>query len=100
MKKQKLGAHGPDISVVGYGAWEAGGMAWGPNPPDQQTIDAIRIGLDAGINWIDTAEVYGGGHSETIVARALEDRADVLVFTKVAPRPAGTGFDREAVRSA
>ena len=100
MKMRALGSAGPEISVVGYGAWEAGGMAWGPNPPDDQTIEAMRAGIDTGINWIDTAEVYGGGRSESLVARALEGRDDVLVFTKVAPRRAGTGFDRDGIRKA
>ena len=98
METRKLGSSGPDISVVGYGAWEAGGMAWGPNPPDQETIDAMRAAFDAGINWVDTAEVYGGGRSEELVAQAVAGR-DVLVFTKVAPQPAGSGFHAGGVRA-
>ena len=43
--------------------WEAGGTAWGPNDSDEAVIDAMRAALDAGINWIDTAEVYGDGVS-------------------------------------
>ena len=74
---------------------------WGPNPPDDQVIGAIRAGLDAGITWIDTAEVYGDGTSEELVGRAVGDRRDqVVVATKVAPRPDGTGFRREEVRAA
>ena len=99
MKLQRLGSSGPEISVIGFGAWEAGGMAWGPNPPDEQTIDAIRTALDEGVTWIDTAEVYGGGRSEQLVRAALEGR-DALVFTKVAPEPAGSGFDAAGVRTA
>ena len=99
MKLQRLGSSGPEISVIGFGAWEAGGMAWGPNPPDEQTIDAIRTALDEGVTWIDTAEVYGGGRSEQLVRAALEGR-DALVFTKVAPKPAGSGFDAAGVRTA
>ena len=100
MRTRTLGAKGPEISVVGFGAWEAGGKAWGPNPPDDQVIEAMRTAVDTGVNWIDTAEVYGRGRSEELVAKAIEGRDDVLVFTKVAPRPAGTGFDSKAVRSA
>jgi aryl-alcohol dehydrogenase-like predicted oxidoreductase len=96
---RRLGSQGPDISVIGFGAWEAGGMAWGPNPPDDQTIEAIHTGLDAGMTWIDTAEVYGGGRSEELVGRALRGRDDVLVFTKLAPKPAGSGFDARGVRA-
>ena len=100
MKKRKLGSGGPEISVIGFGAWEAGGMAWGPNPPDEQTLEAMRVAFDNGMTWVDTAEVYGGGRSEELVGQALERRDDILVFTKVAPRGAGTGFDRAGVRKA
>lgn len=100
MRTRKLGSNGPEISVVGYGAWEAGGMAWGPNPPDQETLAAMGAAFDAGITWVDTAEVYGGGRSEELVAKAVAGRDDVLVFTKVAPRPAGSGFDAQGVRAA
>jgi aryl-alcohol dehydrogenase-like predicted oxidoreductase len=101
MRTQKLGSQGPEISVVGFGAWEAGGDMWGPNPSDEQVIQAIRAGLDASITWIDTAEVYGDGTSEELVARAVGGRRDdVVLATKVAPRPDGTGFRREEVRTA
>jgi methylglyoxal reductase len=96
---QRLGSQGPDISVIGFGAWEAGGMAWGPNPPDDQTIRAMHTGLDAGMTWIDTAEVYGGGRSEELVGQALRGRDDVLVFTKLAPKPSGSGYDAPGVRA-
>ena len=62
MRRRKLGARGPEISVIGYGAWEAGGAAWGPNESEEVVVDAIRTGIDAGIDWIDTAEVYGERH--------------------------------------
>lgn len=87
------------ISAVGFGTWEAGGGVWGENASDEQVIRAIRAGLDAGITWIDTAEVYGGGRSEELVGRAVEGR-DAFVATKVAPRPSGTGFRPEEVRRA
>ena len=98
MKKQKLGAQGPEISVVGFGAWEAGGGIWG-EVPDDQTIEAMRAAVNAGITWIDTAEVYGSGRSEELVGKALKD-LDALVFTKVAPQGAGTGFRPEQVKEA
>jgi aryl-alcohol dehydrogenase-like predicted oxidoreductase len=101
MRRRRLGAHGPEISVIGYGAWEAGGTAWGPNESEQVVIDAIRAGLDAGIDWVDTAEVYGDGVSELLVGRAISGRRDeVVVATKVAPRPEGTGFAPAQVREA
>lgn len=100
MLTRGLGSNGPEISVVGFGAWEAGGMAWGPNPPDEQTIGAMHTAFDSGIDWIDTAEVYGGGRSEELVGRALKDHDDVMVFTKVAPQSAGTGFRPDEIKTA
>ncbi|HEY7280008.1 MAG TPA: aldo/keto reductase [Actinomycetota bacterium] len=101
MRTSKLGANGPEISVVGFGSWEAGGQAWGKNESDEAVIDAIRAGLDAGIGWIDTAEVYGDGVSERLVGRAIEGRRDgVVIATKVAPEPEGTGFRPQQVRTA
>ncbi|MGH9268936.1 MAG: aldo/keto reductase, partial [Acidimicrobiales bacterium] len=84
MKRRRLGSAGPEISVVGYGAWEAGGMAWGPNPPDDQTRAAMAAAFDAGVNWVDTAEVYGGGGtSERFLGEILEGRRDrVAIATK------------------
>ena len=99
MKMRTLGSQGPEISVVGFGAWEAGGKGWGPNPPDEQTIKAMQTAIDSGSNWIDTAEVYGNGRSEELVGQAVEGRDDVLIFTKVGPKPAGSGFDKAGVRA-
>jgi aryl-alcohol dehydrogenase-like predicted oxidoreductase len=57
MRTRRLGSRGPEISVIGFGAWEAGGDAWGPNESEAMVVEAIQTGLDAGIDWIDTAEV-------------------------------------------
>jgi methylglyoxal reductase len=101
MQSRRLGSSGPEISVIGFGAWEAGGDAWGPNVSEERVIEAIRGGVDAGINWVDTAEVYGDGMSERLVGRALSGRGNqVIVATKVAPRPDGTGFRPEEVHRA
>jgi aryl-alcohol dehydrogenase-like predicted oxidoreductase len=101
MRTQRLGSRGPEMTVIGFGAWEAGGDAWGPNPSDDRVVAAIRSAIDAGIGWIDTAEVYGGGVSERLVGRAVQGRRDdVLLATKVAPRPEGTGFRPEQIRTA
>jgi aryl-alcohol dehydrogenase-like predicted oxidoreductase len=101
MRTRRLGARGPQTSVVGFGAWEAGGDAWGPNASEAVVVEAIRAGIDAGMNWIDTAEVYGNGVSESLVGRAVQGRRDhVLVFTKVAPAPDGTGFEPAEVHKA
>lgn len=100
MKTQKLGSQGPEISVVGFGAWEAGGGVWGDHVPDEQTIDAMRTAIDSGITWIDTAEIYGGGRSEELVGQALQGREETLVFTKVAPSGSGTGFKADQIKEA
>ena len=100
MQTKKLGVSGPELSVIGYGAWEAGGDAWGPNDSEETVIGAMRSAIDAGINWIDTAEVYGDGVSEGIVGGAVGPRDDVLIATKVAPQPEGSGFRPEEIRSA
>jgi aryl-alcohol dehydrogenase-like predicted oxidoreductase len=101
MRKGKLGARGPEISVIGFGAWEAGGTAWGPNESEDVVIGAIRVGIESGTDWIDTAEVYGDGVSELLVGRAISGRRDeVVVATKVAPQPEGTGFAPAQVRAA
>ena len=100
MRMRTLGTQGPELSVVGFGAWEAGaGSEWGEAPPRETVLEAIRTVFDTGINWIDTAEVYGGGHSEEMVALAVTGRRDeVLIATKLAPSPEGTGFGPEEVR--
>jgi aryl-alcohol dehydrogenase-like predicted oxidoreductase len=101
MRMRRLGAHGPELSVIGLGAWEAGGDAWGANPADEEVVRAFHAGFDAGITWVDTAEVYGKGVSERLVGAALVGRRDDLVVaTKVGPSPEGTGFRPEQVRAA
>jgi len=86
MEKRRLGNSDLDITRVGVGAWAMGGggwaFAWGPQD-DEQSIAAIHAALDRGVNWIDTAAVYGLGHSEEVVAKALEGRRErPYVFTK------------------
>lgn len=102
MKTRKLGSNGPRLSVVGYGAWEAGGGGeWGEAPSQERILAAIRAAFDAGINWIDTAEVYGAGRSEELVALAVTGRRDeILIATKVGPAPDGSGFRPQEVRRA
>jgi aryl-alcohol dehydrogenase-like predicted oxidoreductase len=78
----------PTLSRVGLGAWAFGGVGWGPQD-DADSLATIRHAVAAGVGWIDTAAVYGGGHAESIVGRALaelppEERP--LVFTKAGMR--------------
>src|SRR3984957_3931189 len=86
MTLRTLGQSDLKITSIGIGAWAIGGgeweFAWGPQD-DQQSIAAILAGLDHGINWIDTAAVYGLGHSETVVGRAIKGlHTRPYVFTK------------------
>jgi len=86
MQTRRLGNSDLNITPIGFGAWAIGGggwsFAWG-SQDDRDSVAAIRAALDAGINWIDTAAVYGLGHSEEVVARALEGvRNRPHVFTK------------------
>src|SRR5437763_100287 len=83
-----LGSSGLDITTVGFGAWAAGGggwaFGWGPQD-DADSLAAMRRALELGVNWIDTAAVYGLGHSEEMVGRLLRDLPAgerPLVFTK------------------
>jgi len=101
MRKNRLGAGGPEISAVGYGAWQAGGRNWGERSPDADVIAAMRAAIDSGQTWIDTAEVYGQGHSEELVGRAIAGRRDdVLLFTKVAPDDEGSGIRPDEIHTA
>ena len=97
---RRLGTNGPEITTVGFGAWAAGGggwaFGWGPQD-DAESIAAIRHSLAKGVNWIDTAAVYGYGHSEEVVGRALAGipaSERPLVLTKCGLR--GNDADRMA----
>jgi aryl-alcohol dehydrogenase-like predicted oxidoreductase len=86
MTLRTLGQSDLKITPIGIGAWAIGGgkweFAWGPQD-DQESIAAIQAGLDHGINWIDTAAVYGLGHSETVVGRAVKGfHTQPYIFTK------------------
>jgi aryl-alcohol dehydrogenase-like predicted oxidoreductase len=85
-----LGNSDLHLTPIGFGAWAIGGgnweFAWGPQD-DSESIAAIHRALDLGVNWIDTAAVYGLGHSEEIVGRALKSVSHKpLVFTKCSMR--------------
>jgi len=75
MKYTKLGKNGPEISTVGFGAWGISGRDWG-NTDDKSSREAIHEALDAGVTFIDTADVYGFGHSEELIRQVLDARAD------------------------
>ena len=86
LETRKLGSQGPELTTIGFGSWAMGGAgwesSWGPQN-DEESIQAVHVALDQGINWFDTAAVYGLGHSEEMVARALNNRTPrPYVFTK------------------
>jgi aryl-alcohol dehydrogenase-like predicted oxidoreductase len=88
LAKRPLGKSGMEITTVGFGAWAAGGggwaFGWGAQD-DADSIAAIKHAVSRGVNWIDTAAVYGLGHSEEVVGRAVRDIPSgerPLVFTK------------------
>lgn len=97
---KKLGNSDLEITSLGVGAWAIGGAGWEfgwGEQDDNDSIAAIRAAIDAGINWIDTAAVYGLGHSEEMVAKALEGISNrPYVFTKCERR---WGQDRKILPS-
>ncbi|MBD2728438.1 aldo/keto reductase [Nostoc sp. FACHB-892] len=86
MQTKQLGNSELHITPIGFGAWAIGGggwaFGWGAQD-DQESMEAIARALDLGVNWIDTAAIYGLGHSEEVVAKALKGRSNrPYIFTK------------------
>ena len=87
MQTRQLGNSGIQLSETGFGAWAVGGpgyaFGWGEQD-DRESVAAIRRALEIGVNWIDTAAIYGLGHSERVVAEALQGirRDEVFIATK------------------
>ncbi len=86
MNTRKLGYSDLELSEVGFGAWAIGGgdwkFGWGPQD-DDESIAAMRRAVELGVNWIDTAAIYGLGHSEELVARTFEGHRDeIIIATK------------------
>jgi len=83
---RKLGDTGLEISVLGFGAWGIGGSMW-IGADDDESLRALRRAIELGVNFVDTAAGYGGGHSERLVGRAVRDAAEtVYVATKIPPK--------------
>jgi len=84
MKYTQLGARGPKVSTIGFGAWAIGGMNWGKTD-DEVSKRALRIAIENGLTFIDTADVYGFGHSEDLIREVLEEmkvKDKIVVATK------------------
>jgi aryl-alcohol dehydrogenase-like predicted oxidoreductase len=105
MEMRRLGNSDLHITRVGYGAWAIGGsgwqFAWG-SQDDNESIAAIHRALELGVNWIDTAAVYGLGHSEEVVGRALKEwrGSRPYVFTKCGLRGDANGEVRKVLGAA
>lgn len=81
--KRVLGKTKIEVPAVSVGLWAIGGDAWGPTE-DQESLDVIDRALELGVNFFDTADVYGGGHSEELLGRAMKGRRDqFIVATKI-----------------
>jgi aryl-alcohol dehydrogenase-like predicted oxidoreductase len=96
LRRQPLGSKsGLSVTDVGLGLWAVPGGEWGP-AEDADSLAAIEAAFDAGVNFFDTADVYGAGHSEELLGRAMAGRRDQFI---VATKIGWTGFDRENDRS-
>lgn len=94
LKKRVLGKSGIEVTEIGLGLWAAGGGEWGaPDPEaDSAALTAIETALDAGVNFFDTADVYGPWHSEKLLGEAMRGRRDKFV---VATKIGWQGFDEQ-----
>jgi aryl-alcohol dehydrogenase-like predicted oxidoreductase len=96
IEKRILGKSGIEVTKIGVGLWAIGGDQWG-EVDDRESLDMIDAALDLGINFFDTADVYGGGHSEVLLGKAMKGRRDqFVVATKIGWR----GFDGDKGASA
>jgi aryl-alcohol dehydrogenase-like predicted oxidoreductase len=96
LEKRILGKSGIAVTTIGLGLWAIGGDAWGETD-DRQSLDTIEAALDAGVNFYDTADVYGAGHSEELLGRAMRGRRDRFI---VASKIGWQKFDDDNKRSA
>lgn len=92
MQYRTFGKTGWNVSAIGMGCWAIGGNMWGPTD-DKDSVSAIQASLDAGVNLLDTADAYGIGHSEALVAKALTGgkRDGVFIATKFGNWARGQG---------
>jgi aryl-alcohol dehydrogenase-like predicted oxidoreductase len=96
LNRRILGKSGIEVTEVGLGLWAAGGESWGPTD-DDEVMSAIETALELGVTFFDTSDVYGDGHSEELLGKAMRGRRDrFVVATKIGWR----GFDGEKRRTA
>ncbi|NOX66518.1 MAG: aldo/keto reductase [Chlorobi bacterium] len=83
MQYTQLGKRGPTVSTVGFGAWAIGGMNWGKTD-DEVSLNALHKAVDEGVTLIDTADVYGFGHSEELISKLIKERGkdNIIIATK------------------
>ncbi|MGJ3238505.1 MAG: aldo/keto reductase [Anaerolineae bacterium] len=97
MQYRKLGSTGYEVSAISFGAWAIGG-SWG-TVDDDDSLQALHIAIDEGVNFIDTADVYGDGHSERLIGQVLKERdEEIIVATKAGRRldpHTADGYNRE-----
>lgn len=98
MEHRELGRTGWRVSAIGYGAWAIGGDAWG-RTDDAESLRSLHRAIDLGVNFIDTADVYGDGHSERLIGQVLRERPgeELIVATKAGRRldpHVAAGYDR------
>src|ERR1035437_3787132 len=91
MEYRKFGNLGWDVSEIGFGAWAIGGDMWGPQK-DSDSFDALNKAVDLGVNFIDTAQGYGKGHSEEIIGRFLKNRNETIYIATKIPPVEGTNW--------
>ncbi len=86
MNYRTLGKTGIKVSEIGYGAWAIGGGMWGKTD-DTESLRALHRALDLGVNFVDTAAVYGKGHSEELIGKVYRERKGIFtVATKIPPK--------------
>lgn len=96
MKSRRFGRTGADVSEIGFGAWAIGG-SWG-DVSSQDAKAALHAALDAGVTFIDTADVYGDGRSEQLIAQVLKERGGARPFVatkagrRLSPHVASAGL--------
>lgn len=101
MNKRTLGRTGIEVSLLGMGCWAIGGSDWGGGADDTVSIRGIHRALDLGVNFFDTADAYGTGHSEEVLAQALAGHRDrVVIATKFGFTPQGPRSEPDYIRAA